>query len=48
MKDMDYILVMNRGKLVEAGTQEQLMAQEGLFSELVKVQRGERTLHEVL
>ena len=36
MKQMDYILVMEDGHLVEQGTYQQLQAQAGAFQRLVK------------
>lgn len=41
MKQMDYILVMNHGELVEQGTFEQLQAKGGYFTRLMKEMRGE-------
>jgi ATP-binding cassette subfamily B protein len=39
----DLILVMDRGKFVERGTHEQLLAMGGLYSQLYETQfRGER------
>jgi ATP-binding cassette, subfamily B, bacterial len=39
----DLILVMDRGKIVERGTHEQLIAFGGLYSQLYETQfRGER------
>ena len=38
IKDCDKILVMDQGKIVEQGTYDELMAQEGLFHELAKYQ----------
>lgn len=40
VKDMDYILVMNQGKLVEQGTYEELAAKGGYFNELMQEMRG--------
>ncbi len=40
----DLILVIDRGKIVERGTHEQLLAMGGLYSQLYETQfRGERT-----
>lgn len=41
LKEMDYILVMNHGKLVEQGTYESLAQKNGYFSKLMKGMRGE-------
>ncbi|CAH2714693.1 ATP-binding/permease protein CydD [Neobacillus rhizosphaerae] len=38
MLDMDQILVLDHGKLVETGTHEQLIEQQGFYSQLVKSQ----------
>ncbi|WP_312470667.1 thiol reductant ABC exporter subunit CydD [Neobacillus sp.] len=38
MMDMDQILVLDHGKLVETGTHEQLIEQQGFYSQLVKSQ----------
>lgn len=40
MNEMDYILVMNHGKMVEQGTQQDLLAENGYFKELVDQMRG--------
>lgn len=41
VKEMDYILVMNHGKLVEQGTYNELAAKKGYFSQLMQEMRGE-------
>lgn len=41
VKEMDYILVMNNGKLVEQGTYDELAAKKGYFSQLMQEMRGE-------
>lgn len=41
VKEMDYILVMNHGKLVEQGTYDELAAKKGYFSQLMQEMRGE-------
>ncbi|MDJ0631860.1 MAG: ABC transporter ATP-binding protein [Xenococcaceae cyanobacterium MO_188.B29] len=38
ISNVDKILVLTRGKLVESGTHEELLAQEGLYSSLYKLQ----------
>jgi ABC-type multidrug transport system fused ATPase/permease subunit len=39
----DHILVMDRGRIVERGTHDQLLATGGLYSQLYETQfRGER------
>lgn len=42
MKQMDYILVMNHGELVEQGTFAQLQAKNGYFTQLMREMRGEK------
>ncbi|CAI3366411.1 thiol reductant ABC exporter subunit CydD [Enterococcus cecorum] len=42
MHQMDYILVLEEGKLVEAGTFNELTEKRGAFFELTKKMRGER------
>ena len=42
MHQMDYILVLEEGKLVEAGTFQELTEKRGAFFELTKKMRGER------
>ena len=39
IKNCDRILVLDKGKIVEDGTYEELMKQEGFFAELVKRQQ---------
>lgn len=41
LKEMDYILVMNHGELVEQGSYDELARQNGYFSKLMKAMRGE-------
>ena len=41
MKQMDYILVMNHGELVEQGTFAELKKKDGYFMRLMKEMRGE-------
>lgn len=41
LKQMDYILVMNKGQLVQQGTYAELAGQEGYFKELTNQMRGE-------
>lgn len=41
LKEMDYILVMNHGELVEQGSFDELREKDGYFSQLVKSMRGE-------
>lgn len=38
IRNVDRILVLKRGRVVEAGTHEQLLAQEGLYASLYKLQ----------
>ncbi|MDO4902626.1 MAG: thiol reductant ABC exporter subunit CydD [Limosilactobacillus sp.] len=42
IKQMDYILVMNHGELVEQGTYDELLAKDGYFTKLMKEMRGEK------
>lgn len=39
MREMDLILVMDQGKLVEAGTHEELMAKQGVYCRMVQTER---------
>ena len=41
MHQMDYILVMDEGKLVESGTYEELLAKNGYFCKLLSEMRGD-------
>lgn len=41
MKDMDLILVMDKGRLVEMGTLDELLAKQGYYVELMNQMRGE-------
>lgn len=41
IKDLDRILVMNQGKLVQQGSHEELMAEGGLYRTLFELQQGE-------
>lgn len=45
MNDMDYVLVIDRGRLVEQGTPEELLRKNGAFVRLIEAQRG-RVEHE--
>ena len=38
VRDADKIVVINHGSIVEAGTHEELLAQEGLYASLYAVQ----------
>ena len=38
IRECDRILVMDKGRLVESGTYEELLAQNGIFTKLVKRQ----------
>lgn len=41
MAQMDYILVMNHGRLVEQGTYDELAAKQGAFTKLIERMRGD-------
>ena len=44
MKEMDWILVMDHGELVEQGTYDELLAKNGYFVSLINGMRGERNV----
>lgn len=46
MKQMDYILVLKNGQLVEQGTYQQLLAEQGYFTELINQMKGRGLNHE--
>jgi subfamily B ATP-binding cassette protein MsbA len=46
VKDLDLILVMNEGRLVQQGSHPELMAQGGLYRTLFELQQGEPDRHE--
>lgn len=46
MKQMDYILVLKNGKLIEQGTYQQLLDEHGYFTELMDQTRGKEITHE--
>lgn len=46
MKQMDYILVLKDGRLVEQGTYQQLLDKQGYFTELMNRTRGRGANHE--
>lgn len=46
MKQMDYILVLKDGKLIEQGTYQQLLDEHGYFTELMDQTRGKESAHE--
>lgn len=41
MNEMDYIFVMDGGRVAEKGTPEELLKKEGVYTQLVKVHQGE-------
>jgi subfamily B ATP-binding cassette protein MsbA len=42
VKDLDLILVMNRGRIVQQGSHKELMARGGLYRTLFELQQGEK------
>ena len=40
VRDSDYIVVLNEGKVIETGTHEELLAKSGLYTQLVAHQLG--------
>lgn len=46
MKQMDYILVLKNGELIEQGTYQQLLDEHGYFTELMDQTRGKEITHE--
>ena len=42
MEEMDYILVMEKGQLVEQGTLAELIEKDGYYVQLMKQMRGGR------
>ncbi len=45
MKQMDHILVLKNGKLIEQGTYQQLLDKQGYFVELMNQTKGKETAH---
>ncbi|MBB1079889.1 thiol reductant ABC exporter subunit CydD [Limosilactobacillus sp. STM2_1] len=45
MKQMDYIIVLKDGKLIEQGTYQQLLDQQGYFNELMQQTQGKEVAH---
>lgn len=41
VRDADVILVLNRGRLIERGTHQQLMAHDGWYARMYRLQMGE-------
>ncbi len=41
MEDVDEILVLDRGRIIERGTHQELIEARGPYSDLLEVQRGE-------
>lgn len=44
---MDSIVVLDDGRIVEEGTPDELMAEDGLFARLAKLQTGGFILHDI-
>ena len=42
IKEMDYVIVMDNGTIVEQGTPEQLHSHNGAFTKLIKNMRGDQ------
>ena len=40
MREMDIILVIENGKIVESGTHQELLARKGAYFQLIEAQRG--------
>ncbi|WP_203364037.1 thiol reductant ABC exporter subunit CydD [Bacillus sp. REN10] len=43
MLEMDYIYFLNKGRIVEEGTHEELMKKKGQYYQMVKIQMGDET-----
>ena len=47
VKDADFVIVLEEGKIIEKGTHEELLAFEGYYSELYRRQALEEEIEEI-
>ena len=48
VKHADQLIVLNKGRMVEKGTHEELVSKDGLYAKMYKSQMREEYMHEVL